>query len=206
MGEEKNKKVTLYLVITIIVVIIALFLASIWSVREGCKYRTGYIFSEYEIIIYTESSLGNIELLIPIAASNASINGVVTQNIVETTNGQMIKINLADMEYKKISWRYKTKLTPGDFSSQENQTVWLYSDLTNATAPMHFTIMKIDWYDTLSFLESQIDYAGVLSNPYPDSFGTYQANSEYTEQHKVELLDGWNQYPIVTGTYSQYAD
>ena len=204
MEEKKGElKTIVILLVVICIVIFSCFASSIWMLREGYKHRTDYIHSFYEVYIFSNTGLEDAEILIPLPAENTTM---ANMDIVDTIHGNMIRIDLADMHYDSDSWIYDFTLIDSNFSNQENDLIWIYANFSDSSEPVYVTLIKKDWYDTLSFLDMQVDYAGVMLGPYPDSFGTYLENNEYTDNAKVELITGWNQYPLVSGTYNQYAD
>ncbi len=202
-GRDMLEKWEKMVIVVIIALIVIGFVFSAWSLRYGHQYRTDYSYSGYYINIYPEEFSGDLELMIPVPSGDPVLKDL---DIQETEHGEMIKIDIQDMMYNNDNWRYDIELLGSEFSTQENDTIWIYANLTNVSEPVYFTLFKKDHYDTWSILEEQIDYVGVMTEPFLDEYSTWNACGEYTEAHKVELQHGWNQYHLIEGAYNQYAD
>ena len=190
----------------IIVAIVVLAGLGVFIIIAGPNFRISYIDSIYKINLYTDGDLNNFEIMVPLPAQDVSLDDHVNMEIENTPYGAMIQLFSASIEEGGDWLYYSEKLVGKKFSTQENQTIWIYSNFTNNTKPVRLVVIKEDRYLTLNILEDKIEYTGTLTKHCPSRFGSYAKRSEYISEHAVELIQGWNQYTLKTGTYNQYED
>ena len=212
---KSDRKIITGLIIIVIIILISTFLLvdlylDYYYLTHGKEERTEFVSSHYTLYIISNSSIPQSEIKIPFSSETQEIGdfhyyygSFVYEN---TTYGYTIKIVTELINSKEFFWIQNEPIAMKNFSTVEENNIWIYMNNTNNSGSISFLLLKEDIWNTKALLYSQIDYSGVMKNPFPNEFGTYREHDEYIYNNTVELKMGWHKYPLLNGTYWQYAD
>ena len=203
--------------IILILILAVLFSGCIGIPTVKADYRT----SSYHLYLYgTNIKPIRINISIPFPTGiNQLENFQAYEKISNKKNitlkvspyGYTIHIDIDfNNEHKEFGqhfiWYPESYLIKEPFSTQNASKIWINFINMNNSETIYFTLWKEDEWYTNEFLTTIIEYSGVMKNQFPNYCGGYSDYMSTMKSNTVELMEGWNQYSLTTGTYDFYDD
>lgn len=184
--------------------------------RWGRETKTDFQYSSYDIYVFSNSSDFQVEISIPFPTS-AMTEEELNSSLFRKEEGGVTyykddiygnRINLTVGSRTDWCWGlFNKKIVHTSFSGQDNNHIWIYLNKTDPNEEIYLFLVKEDEWDTKALFWRQIDYVGLMKEPFPAEFPNMRASGEFISiDTSVELMDGWHKYPLTKGTYLEYLD